>query len=127
MVTVKKSVPLTGFVNCHPVLLMIIGEADFFCFSYGQKLQLSTLVTTLEIDLIDNRKSFTHRQGRAFDVSILGWSEDFITRFKANLTSKFAQYGAVTLGKKAERLLILDHDSGSGRHLHVQIDARFRV
>lgn len=75
--------------------------------------------TTKEEDAALNRVSGTHRDGRAIDVSVHGWSKDNISDFENEFNKSFKDIGAIL--KNGYSKLVVYHNNGNGNHLHIQV------
>lgn len=106
----------------HPLIQNILDNVLIF-IKLRFQIELDGIVTctvsTVEEDVILRRKSSTHREGRAFDLSVRRLSEDQIDEIKIQFTNIAGQLGAIN--KDGMPCLIVDHDCGLGRHLHFQI------
>lgn len=71
-------------------------------------------------DMLLHRRSTSHQEGRAFDLSIKNLNEEQITELKTVFTQVAGHIGAISLDTGLPTLIV-DHDSGYGRHLHFQI------
>ena len=79
----------------------------------------STVSTSME-DVLIHRTSTTHQEGRAFDLSVKNLTDEEIMTLKLAFTQVAGHLGAI--GKESSNpTLIVDHDTGLGRHLHFQI------
>jgi hypothetical protein len=107
----------------HKQCIEIMHDIILFCERREIKLVFTSTVSTAKEDIKLKRKSLTHRQGRAFDVSLKGWKELDIKK----CTDLFSvRYGSIAATKAdGNTSLIVRHDAGSGDHLHFQISARF--
>ena len=86
---------------------------------------ITETVTTLDEDRNLKRTSRTHREGRAWDISVRGWLELAIEEFMREFSKRFEHVAAVG-GKTGKPELIVRH-VGSADHMHVQIGKVFGV
>lgn len=114
----KSTLVFERFDECSPILKSICFDMYEFCIKYSYRFFITETKTTEDEDKKLNRKSMTHREGRAFDMSCKNWSTEMISHFIAYFSHKYQGFGAI--GSNGERL-ILHHDSGNGIHFHVQI------
>lgn len=112
------------FLHLHPIALMILFHMNWWAQSRGLPFVVTDTVTTLAEDDYLNRASDTHRTGRAFDISIRGWSTDDIDNFMHTFKTKYNKYAAVN--KHAEPVLIPAINHGNAPHFHIQIHAKYR-
>lgn len=106
----------------HPLIQNILDNVLIF-IKLRFKVALDGLITcttsTVEEDIVLRRKSSTHRDGRAFDLSVRSLSEEQIDEIKIQFTNIAGHLGAIN--SDGVPCLIVDHDCGFGRHLHFQI------
>lgn len=107
---------MTAKIALHSITCMIMGFAHNWAFERNLVFRLTSVVSEEKRDVILGRVSASHREGRAFDISIRGWTTDDIDDFREDLQRKFGQYGAVSLRDNVRRLVVVKHD-----HIHVQI------
>lgn len=108
-----------------PLAQTVLQFMKEYCAERNQSLLITETVTTKFEDEQLKRVSDSHRTGRAFDVSIKEWSEQFIGDFCEKFENDFKAIAATT--KNGEKKLIVRHDSGHGDHLHVQLNRQFAV
>jgi hypothetical protein len=120
----KHEIDNHRFWYLHPQAIFIMAKMSQYCRMKNRDFVVTSTVSTLREDNKLGRKSSTHREGRAFDVSVQGWSQMFIDEFCAEFNLKYGTIGAVN--SKGERRLIVDH-KGTARHLHVQLDRSLYV
>jgi hypothetical protein len=99
-------------------LLILAGYTLIFC----KERSLPIIFTSIIRPQIKGvSKSKTHEQGRAFDLSVRGWSQDMIKLFVDRINKEF-KLGAVSLTDGTEREAIYENgiSAGKGAHIHVQ-------
>lgn len=109
----------------HPKLKEILETMGEYCANHGRELVVTDLLSSPVDDARLGRVSHSHQTGRAADVSIKNWPEEFIEQFKEVLTKSFGRIGAFSASDEKRRIVV-DH-VGTARHLHIQIDRRFTV
>lgn len=110
----------------HPLALVIMFDMKFFCSENYIPFTVTSTMSTIEEDKKLSRKSSTHRTGRAFDLSIKGWSNLEIKDFIAHFNKKYEHVAAYTKSTN-KNTLIIHHNSGHGDHLHVQINYKYKL
>ena len=91
-----------------------------YCAAKSVVFMVTETVTTLQEDIKLARVSASHRENRAIDISLKGWSEEFIAEFIKEFESIYMF--AAPLGKQSGKpSLIVRHNVGYGDHLHVQV------
>lgn len=103
---------------------MVLCDMMFWVISNGQQFIVNDTVSTEAEDLELKRVSSTHRDARAFDLSIHGWSLEFNIKFKEHFSEKYMDLAAV--GKDGVKRLIVEHDAGTGVHIHVQLNSQYK-
>lgn len=107
----------------HPLVQNLLDSVLIF-IKMKYKVPLDGLITsTVSLpteDLLLHRKSTTHLEGRAFDLSVKPFKEEQINELKVAFTQVAGHLGAIGEYSKLPTLIV-DHDTGHGRHLHFQI------
>ena len=101
----------------HRVKDNLIHLAEF-TMNFAKDRNLPLVFTSIIREKLDGSVSKTHEQGRAFDISTKGWSDDHIKHFLTIINSSF-NVGAISLSDGKEKEAIY-HDIGLGAHIHVQ-------
>ena len=109
----------------HPITLMILCDMVLWASSRGIPVSITETFTSKEEDQALNRVSSSHAEGRAFDLSTRGWTEDQIKVFINDFDKKYGTYGAI--GQSGLPALIVRHDTGRGDHFHVQVSRKYSV
>ena len=102
----------------NPYLMYVLSDMNVYC--YEEKLPMTiTRIVDEQIEGIST--STTHEEGRAFDLSVRGWSKKEIAEFIEHFNDKYANmYGAYSFSDGMPRL-IPPADHGTAPHIHVQI------
>lgn len=82
-------------------------------------------VTTLDEDRNLKRTSRTHREGRAWDISVRDWIETAIAEFMKEFSKRFQHVAAI--GAKTGKPELIVRHVGSADHMHVQIGKVFAI
>jgi len=109
----------------HPLAMMIMAEMIHWAHVRGIPVSITETLTTEEEDSKLKRVSTSHREGRAFDISTRGWTEDQIKLFMEDFSKKYASLAAI--GSSGNPALIVRHDTGRGDHFHVQINRKWAL
>ena len=109
----KSHVDLNDFLKINPMLGIIF----FYFVGYAKKNKLPVLVTSISDDA-PNRKSDTHKTFRAIDISSKKWNDFHINRIVYRINSMYRDFG--TGPKNKIKRAIIHHDSGTGKHFHLQ-------
>jgi uncharacterized protein YcbK (DUF882 family) len=117
----KHPLKINDLRMIKPSLLKILA----FVIDYSCEKKLSCVITsvirTKEENQMLGSKSLTHVEGRAFDLSVKGWSIDEIDDIMAEVSKEFNKVGA--LNSDGESRPVIFHNNGNGDHLHFQVRA----
>lgn len=106
----------------EPAKIVLLSLYDY-CLDKNIPLTVTETVTTLAEDEALKRVSNTHRTGRAFDISVIGWTESEILACCAYFNARYASLAATVNG--APVLAVYEKNAAGGRHIHFQINARY--
>jgi hypothetical protein len=107
----------------HPLMQNLLDNVLIFVkLKYNVPLQniVTSTVSLPEEDLLLHRETNIHQEGRAFDISIRPFNEEQLNEIKVAFTQVAGHLGAIGHYSKLPTLIV-DHDTGHGRHLHFQI------
>ena len=104
----------------------IMNDMAAWCEDRQLPFVVTATVSTPDEDHCLNRVSSTHREGRAFDISIHGWLEVAISEFIRTFSDQFLHVAALG-GATNKPELIVRHNNGNGDHMHVQVAKVFGV
>jgi hypothetical protein len=107
------------FQEVHPLVKNLAINMEVWASNEGLPFVITEAKTTKEEDAALSRQSATHREGRAIDVSVVGWKKEQIDRFVSLFNQLFKDVGAIM--KNGPPKLVVFHNSGHGDHLHIQI------
>lgn len=107
------------FDEVHSKLKEIAYDMCNWCKGCDLPFVITGAKSTAQEDLELNRRSKTHSEGRAFDMTRQGWSQAQIEEFAAHFTAKYEDVASLNIGGFPN--LIVHHNVGLGDHLHVQI------
>lgn len=111
----RKHVDIEDFMDISPWLYIVLGEFYVYAAKYG----LPVIITSI-LDDDPNRKSETHEQGRAIDISDNGWTKLHIHRVVYHLNQKYGKLCG-TAPEKRPPVVAVYHNAGSGYHFHLQV------
>jgi len=107
----------------HPLVQNLLDSVLIFIklrFNKTINARITSTVSTQLQDALLHRTSTTHQEGRAFDLGLNGLSEKEIQEIKTAFTEVAGHLGAINPQTRLPTLIV-DHDTGLGRHLHFQI------
>lgn len=113
-----------GFELCHPRIREIALDLDGFLNDNHDELLITETFTTLKQDKALNRKSSTHREGRAIDIATSHLDMFIIKELIYYANMKYGKYGAIKDGKPR---LIVYGDERHLDHIHLQLNRLFSV
>ncbi|MGE3607991.1 MAG: hypothetical protein AB7I27_00285 [Bacteriovoracaceae bacterium] len=115
----KPGVNSSDWDKVKPELLILIDYVISHCETYNLPLTITSIIRP-KIKGIS--KSVTHQEGRAFDISVRGWSHEDIRFLVDNINEKFT-IGAISLkdGKEREAIYEDGVNAGTAPHLHFQV------
>jgi len=92
-----------------------------FC-SYAHENNLPIVITSIT-DGANGRKSQTHPDGRAIDISTKSdkWTDFHIERIKYKLNELYGSIYGTMPNIKIKPRVCIHHDTGSGAHFHLQV------
>lgn len=125
MIDFKDKEDMKLFFLLHPILQLIIIDGANWAHDRDLNYIITDTVSTEAEDIKLGRVSKSHRQKRACDVGCRGWSLRDIIELKEYLTNKYGHYGAMSYTGKIN--LVIVHDSGHGKHFHIQIHSRYKL
>jgi hypothetical protein len=117
----KTERAMEGFNKLVPQLQELCEAMWFYCAENEQPFMITETVTTTEIDETLGRVSQSHVEGRAIDLRVSHWTNEFIEKFKAHFTEKYNHLGAVSKSDGVRRLIVDHSVANNSRHLHIQI------
>jgi hypothetical protein len=96
-----------------------------WCESQGIEFRITETWTTVQEDMRVGRKSSTHRDKRAVDIGVRGWSQSDIEMFLETFDDLYGDLGAMS--NEGGRKLLVYGDTRHMDHIHVQLDRRFSL
>ncbi len=109
-----------GFEKLHPKLKEILLDLDGFFEDASETMFITETKTTPEMDKLVGRKSKTHQQGRAVDISTTrGLDGIFIAELIRYANQRYSDFAA--LSKKGEKRLLVYGDKDHLDHIHLQV------
>lgn len=111
----KKGVNPDDWDIVNPNLRILAYETIEYCESR----KLPILITSIIREKIPGiSKSDTHREGRAYDLSVHGWSEKDCLDFEKYLNENYANLGAISAKDGVARACV--YHMGTAMHHHIQ-------
>ncbi len=115
----KSEVNIQDWDKVHSDLLEILGFVVEFCVNYALPLLITSIIRP---KIPGVSKSKTHEEGRAFDISVHGWSQSEIDALVSEVNEAF-HVGAISLSDKKEREAVYENGvtAGTAPHIHFQV------
>lgn len=109
----------------HPIMSLILIDMYWYCMAQNRPFTVTDTVSTIEEDERINRRHATHREGRAFDLSVKGWGKKFRKEFCDHFNHKYRSHAAIS-SRSLQPVLCVDH-VGTGPHIHVQANSKYAL
>lgn len=115
----KPGVNSGDWDNVHSNLLILADYVLAHCETYNLPLVITSIIRP---KIKGVSKTDIHSHGRAFDVSVKGWSEHDI-KFLVDAVNEKLTIGAISLRDGQEREAVYEDGvtAGRGAHLHFQV------
>jgi hypothetical protein len=120
----KTEYAANQFENCHEMIREIAADLDSFVYDCGEEFIITETRTTRAIDEKLNRRSATHREGRAIDIATNHMDLFTVSEVITYAKRKYGHLGAIKDGKPR---LIVYGDDRHKNHIHLQINRKFAV
>tara|TARA_R100001594_G_scaffold19297_1_gene37640 strand:+ start:534 stop:917 length:384 start_codon:yes stop_codon:yes gene_type:complete len=117
-IKLKPELDINDLLKIDPVVLGMIAFTSEYCIQYN----LPCVVTSL-MEEVSGRKTSTHRDGRAADVSVKNWSDFHIARFQYEFKKTFKGKGAFNKAGE-DRPIVYHKRPGGVPHFHFQVRRR---
>lgn len=117
----KEGVNKDDWDKVHPNLLVLADYVYSHCETHNLQLVITSIIRP---KIPGVSKTDIHAKGRAFDVSVKGWSQEDI-KFLVDSVNEKLTIGAISLRDKQEREAVYEDgvSAGRGAHLHFQVRA----
>ncbi len=112
-------------VYLNPFASYLILKMHLYCLNAELPFMVTDTVSTIEEDKRIGRKHSTHREGRAFDLSVKGWDADQILDFCNHFNEEYKEEAAIS-SKTLKPTLCVYH-VGTAPHIHVQLARKYGI
>jgi len=113
----KDSVDINDLKEIKIDTFILFSAFTVYCHHNG----LPLLITSIKDEVV-GRKSDTHLDGRAFDVSVRAWNRKQIDDCINYFMTKYKDLGAISADTGLRRVVYLHSMADNGaEHIHVQI------
>lgn len=104
-------------MQLSPWLLVILADVIMWALSRKLPITLTSLMRELNDGISESK---THQEGRAFDISVKGWTQDQIKELSDYINLKYSAIGAISSKDGVSRACYY-HNNGNGWHFHIQV------
>jgi len=109
----KEDVDPHDLTQFQPATWILWSATILYCEEFGLPLTITSLISDREnVKAVSN----THETGRAFDISVRGWTEQSIHRFCFIMNRNYRDIAAISASTGLERAAVY-HDN----HIHLQV------
>ncbi len=115
-ITTKDEIDFGEFKDVHPSLIIVLGYFSLFCHEN----KLNCKISSIKEEVVTQRQTKTHSDGRAFDASVKPFSDGDILKCIAYMEKHVGHLGAYSYSDGEQRVIVY-HDVGRGRHFHFQV------
>lgn len=107
------------YQTMHPQIFVVLGHLFMWC----QSNDLTCTLTSTNETVGFNRKSRSHKEGRAVDVRTWNFTEKQLDQLTAYLEETCGHLGAYSASDMKQRLVVRHGTEAGGRgdHLHLQV------
>lgn len=102
----------------QPALWILLTRTLLYCAEFSIPCKITSLISDREKVA---SQSTTHQEGRAFDLSVKGWSEFHIHRFLFIINSDYRDIAAISASDKNPRAAVYHSYNNQGDHIHLQV------
>jgi hypothetical protein len=101
----------------QPATLFLLSQVVLWCSAH----KLSCVITSFISDRENVKaKTMTHSEGRAFDLSIKGWTKFDIARFVFHFNTKYKDIAAIAASDNQPKAVVYG-DKNHRDHMHMQV------
>jgi hypothetical protein len=123
-ITCQDDIDLRDLLDMQPALMILFSRA----FLYANEHQLPFRITSLISDRANVKSvSKTHEDGRAFDISVRGWSAVHIEKFVFMMNRDYADIAAISYTDHKPRAVVYHDYKNQGSHLHFQVRSNVNI
>lgn len=108
---------INEIMSLSPWLLIILADVIMWALARNLVVTVTSLLRPENDGISESR---THQEGRAFDLSVKGWSEAQIRELCDYINLKYQAIGAISAKDGVSRACFY-HNNGNGWHFHFQV------
>jgi len=115
----SEGIAITDLQRVSPRLIVVLGDLIENLHRRGMPpLKMTSIIRDKNSKI--KSASRTHQEGRAIDISIMGWDVEEADDIVHDFNSKYEDIAAISASDGVPRLMLL-HNSGYGPHIHIQV------
>lgn len=116
--SLKDGVPHQDLEEMQPALLILWTATVLYCKEYN----LPCKITSIKSGRDNVREtSRSHSEGRAFDLSVAGWTDMHVHRFVYLMNQDYREIAAISASDLNPRAAVYHEYDGQGDHIHLQV------
>ncbi len=115
---IKDDIVLEDLMMMQPALLILYTATILYCNEYSLPCTFTSFMSDRENV---KQQTKTHEEGRAFDMSTIGWTEMHINRFVHMINTDYRDIAAVSARDGIARAAVYHNYKSQGDHIHLQV------
>lgn len=116
----KDASLVSEYQEIRTSLQLILEDMAGFVIGHGHEFIVTDLMSEAGEDASLKRISKSHSEGRAADIRVKGWPEEFRIKFEAYYETKYKDKAAISSLTLNPNLIEI-HNNGNGIHCHIQV------
>jgi len=104
----------------NPKLQLVLEDMALWVTSHGHEFIITDLLSEEAEDKALKRVSTSHRDGRACDLRVRDWPQEFRNKFEIYFETKYYKLAAISKVTGKPNLVYI-HSNGNGIHCHVSV------
>lgn len=116
----KKNELIQEYQQISSKLQLILEDMAGFVRGHGYEFIITDLLSDYNEDIALHRVSRSHTEGRACDIRVIDWTEEFRLKFEQYFENKYKDKAAISSLTLKPNLIEI-HNNGNGLHCHIQV------
>lgn len=116
--SIKDDIVLEDMMLLHPKLLIVLGHFMVFANKRGLPIKVTSVISDRQNV---QATSSTHEDGRAIDISSIGWGKRNVQDCIDYMMKVANHYGAISASDLERRVIIHHNFKNQGDHFHLQV------
>lgn len=111
------------------LLLTVLIEVQLFAVNSKLPFKITAYRSDISTDISLNRRSKTHLQGRAVDISTRHWKRKHVLKLCSYLNIKYQNIAAISYSDKKPRVCVYHRANykGAKYHIHLQVKRSLKL